>query len=66
MRTHTHTHIHTQGNHKHLETYLLRCVEQLQAKQGVFTALRTLRSLLELRAELDKDQVGVAFVCALL
>jgi hypothetical protein len=41
-------------------------VEQLQAKQGVFTALRTLRSLLELRAELDKDQVGVAFVCALL
>ncbi|KAF5834814.1 hypothetical protein DUNSADRAFT_8398 [Dunaliella salina] len=40
------------GPHKYLETYLFRCIEQLRAKQGVFTALHVLVSLLKLYDDL--------------
>lgn len=40
------------GPQKYLETYLFRCIEQLRAKQGVFTALHVLVSLLKLYDDL--------------
>lgn len=42
------------GHREYCDAYLKRCVEQLRARQGVFTALRTLRSLLDLYGVNDK------------
>lgn len=62
VKTHTHAppppH-HLQGHHEYCETYVKRCVEQLRVGQGVFTALRVLRSLLQLNGEDGKTDQEV-------
>jgi hypothetical protein len=62
-----HTYALTQpGYHKHLETYLCRCIEQLRAKQGVFTALHVLRSLLQLHLDELGGKYVVGYIACLL